>query len=149
MNALTHIADIEVTTPHQCGRQTKQKNIPSATTDEYYKRAVCIPTIGHLIAELEFHFSSVQVNGTQGMYLVLENLSMLSNVERDQISDFFDWVLPSPAIFSQEINLWKTKWKAEGVQIPSSLSQTLDVCNYKLFPNIYTCLCYVTQISYN
>ena len=28
----------------------------------------------------------------------------------------------------------------EGVQIPKSSSQTLDVCKYKLFPNIYTCL---------
>ena len=28
----------------------------------------------------------------------------------------------------------------EGVQIQKSLSQTLDVCNYKLSPNIYTCL---------
>ena len=54
MNALAHIADIEVTTPYRCGRQTKQKNILSATTDEYYKRAVFIPTIYHLIAELEF-----------------------------------------------------------------------------------------------
>ena len=140
MNALAHIAYIKVTIPCLCGRQTKQKNIPSTTTDEYYKRAVFIPTINHLIAELEFRFSSVQVNGTQGMYLIPENLSMLSNVERYQISDFFDWVLPSPATFNQEIDLWKTKWKAEGVQIPSSLSQTLDVCNYKLFPNIYTCL---------
>ena len=59
MNALAHIADIEVATPRRCGRQTKQKNIPSATTDEYYKRAVFIPTIDHLIAELEFQFSSV------------------------------------------------------------------------------------------
>ena len=80
------------------------------------------------------------MNGTEGMYLIPENLSMLSNVGRDQISDFLDWVLPSPATFNQEINLWKNKWKAEGVQIPSSLSQTLDVCIYKPFPNIYTCL---------
>ena len=54
MNALAHITDIQVTAPHWCGRQTKQKNIPSAATDEYYKRAVSIPTIDHLIAELEF-----------------------------------------------------------------------------------------------
>ena len=80
------------------------------------------------------------MNGTQGMYLIPENLGKLSNVERDEISKFFDWVLPSPATFNQEIELWKTKWKVEGIQLPNSLSQTLDVCNYKLFPNVYTCL---------
>ena len=73
------------------------------------------------------------------MYLMPENLGKLSNVERDEISTFFDWVLPS-ATFNQEIELWKTKWKVEGIQLPNSLSQTLDVCNYKLFPNVYTCL---------
>ena len=80
------------------------------------------------------------MNGTQGMYLIPENLGKLSNVERDKVSKFFDWVLPSPATFNQEIELWKTKWKVEGIQLPNSLSQTLDVCNYKLFPNVYTCL---------
>ena len=92
------------------------------------------------MAELEFRFSCIQVNGTQGMYLIPENLGKLSNVERDEVSKFFDWVLPSPATFNQEIELWKTKWKVEGIQLPNSLSQTLDVCNYKLFPNVYTCL---------
>ena len=92
------------------------------------------------MAELEFRFSCIQVNGTQGMYLIPENLGKLSNVERDEVSKFFDWVLPSPATFNQEIELWKTKWKVEGIELPNSLSQTLDVCNYKLFPNVYTCL---------
>ena len=137
---MANIVDIEITTPRRCGRQTKRSNVPSATTDEYYKIGVSIPVIDHLITELEFRFSSVQVNGTQGMYLIPENLGMLSNRERNEIADFFDWVLPSPATFNQEVDLWKTKWQAEGVQIPKSLSQTLDVCNYKLFPNIYTCL---------
>ena len=68
------------------------------------------------------------------------NLGKLSNVERDEVSKFFDWVLPSPSTFNQEIELWKTKWKVEAIQLPNSLSQTLDVCNYKLFPNVYTCL---------
>ena len=60
----------------------------------------------------------------QGMYLIPENLGNLSNIERDEISTFFDWVLPSPATFNQEIELWKTKWKVEGIQLPNSLSQT-------------------------
>ena len=137
---LAHIADIELSTPRQCRRQTKRTNVPSVTTDEYFKWAVFIPVIDHLMAELEFQFSCIQVNVTQGMYLIPENLSKMSNIERDQISNFFDWVLPSPATFNQEIELWKTKWKAEGILIPNSLSQTLDVCNYKLFPNVYTCL---------
>ena len=136
VNALAKIAGIEITTPRRCGRQTKQSNVPSATTGEYYKRGVFIPAIDHLISELEVRFSSVQLNGIQGMYLIPENLDMLCNFKRNQIANFFDWVLPSPGMFNQEVDLWKTKWKVEGVQIPKSLSQTLDVCNYKLFPNI-------------
>ena len=100
---LAHIADIKLSTPHQCGRQTKRSNVPSVTTDEYFKQAVFIPVIDHLMAELEFRFSCIQVNGTQGLYLIPENLSQMSNVERDKISKFFDWVLPYPATFNQEI----------------------------------------------
>ena len=47
------------------------------------------------MVELEFQFSCIQVNGTQGMYLIPENLGKLSNVERDEVSKFFDWVLPT------------------------------------------------------
>ena len=85
---LAHIADIELSTPRQCQRQTKQTNVPSVTTDEYFKWAVFIPVIDHLMAELEFWFSCIQVNVTQGMYLIPENLSKMSNIERDQISIF-------------------------------------------------------------
>ena len=80
------------------------------------------------MAELEFRFSCIQVNITQGMYLILENLSKMSNIERDQISNFFDWVLPSPATFNQEIELWKTKWKAEGILIPNSFPMSTPAC---------------------
>ena len=59
------------------------------------------------MAELEFRFSCIQVNVTQGMYLIPENLSKMSNIERDQISNFFDWVLPSPATFNQELSFGK------------------------------------------
>ena len=106
---MAKIADIEITSPRQCGRQTKRSNVPSATTDKYYKRGVFIPAIDHLISELEFRFSSVQLNGTQGMYLVSENLDMLCNIKRNQIANFFDWVLPSPGTLNQKVDLWKTK----------------------------------------
>lgn len=49
---LAHIADIELSTPWQCQRQTKQTNVPSVTTDEYFKRPVFIPVIDNLMAEL-------------------------------------------------------------------------------------------------
>ena len=42
------------------------------------------------MAELEFRFSRIQVNGTQGMYLVPQNLDKLSNVKRDKISNFLE-----------------------------------------------------------
>ena len=44
-----NIAGIEKTTSYRCGRQTKQSNVPSATTDDYYKMRVFIPVIDHLI----------------------------------------------------------------------------------------------------
>ena len=94
---LAHIADIELSTPCQCGRQTKRKNVPSATTDEYFKRAVFIPVIDDLMAELEFRFSCIQVNGTQVCILyqkILASCQMLRGMKYQHFLTGFSHLLP-------------------------------------------------------
>ena len=74
------------------------------------------------------------------MYLIPENLNTIQSEEKDNIFNSFKWALPSPLTFLQEVELWKTKWKVPGIYIPQTLKETLDTCDHRLFPNIYTCL---------
>ena len=38
------------------------------------------------------------------------------------------------------MELWKTKWGIAGIHIPQTLKDSLNSCDERLFPNIYTCL---------
>ena len=137
---LAAISGTELNRPRICGRQTQRTNIPSTTAEEYYKLAVFIPTIDHMITQLDFQFSQIQKHATQGMYLIPQNLSTLNNAIRDDILKVFEWALPSAQTFYQEVDLWKTKWRTAGVHIPQTLKDSLNSCDERLFPNIYTCL---------
>ena len=93
-----------------------------------------------MITQLDFQFSQIQKHATQGMYLIPQNLSTLNNAIRDDILKVFEWALPSAQTFYQEVDLWKTKWRTAGVHIPQTLKDSLNSCDERLFPNIYTCL---------
>ena len=65
-------------------------HIPSTTHQEYYKLVVFIPTIDLLISELEFRFSSIQVNATCGLYLIPQYLDTMKKEHRDNAFSFFE-----------------------------------------------------------
>ena len=137
---LAATAEIDLIPPRRCGRQTKRNNVPSTSTEEYYKLAVFIPTLDHLISELESRFSRIHEHATQGMFLIPDNLSSMTIAEKDNVCKAFEWALPSPLTFSQEVDLWKTKWQTPGIHVPNTLAESLESCDNRLFPNIYTCL---------
>ena len=102
---LCTIAEVELTSPRVCGRMTRRTNVLSATPQEYYKIAVFKPTIHHLISELEYRFSSMQVNATCGLYLTPQHLDTMKMEHRDNAFSFFEWALPTPETFNQEIEV--------------------------------------------
>ena len=106
---LAATAEIDLIPPRRCGRQTKRNNVPSTSTEEYCKLAVFIPTLDHLISELGCRFSRIHEHATQGMFLIPDNLSSMTIAEKDNVCKAFEWALPSPLTFSQEVDLWKTK----------------------------------------
>ena len=89
------IAETELIAPRICQRMTKRSNIPAGSSKDYFKVAVLIPTIDHLLSELEFRFSQIQVHVACGMYLIPKNLQDMSSVHRDNIFQFFEWAFPT------------------------------------------------------
>ena len=44
--------DITPSVPQSASRQTQQNNVPASNPEEYFKRAVTIPFLDHIIQEL-------------------------------------------------------------------------------------------------
>ena len=123
------IADTELTLSRICRRMTNRS-----------KGTISIPIIDHLVAELDLRFSQIQVSTVFGMYLIPKNTVQMIDENRDNTFKFFEWALPSPHTFNQELGVWRKMCQKATVGIPSKLASLLETCNQKLFPNIYTSL---------
>ena len=75
-----------------------------------------------------------------GIYLIHRNIVAMTDEDRDNTFKFFEWALPSPQTFNQELGVWRKMWQKAIVDVPRKLAGSLEACNQKLFPNIYTCL---------
>ena len=75
---LATIAEAWVDITQSVGRMTRRTNVPSTTCQPYYKLAVFVPTIDHLISQLVFRFSTIQVNATYGLYLIPQYLDTMT-----------------------------------------------------------------------
>ena len=64
----------------------------------------------------------------------------MSGVHHDNIFQFFEWALPSPQTFNQELDVWKQMWHDVVDDAPDTLQTSLAACEQNLFPNIFLCL---------
>ena len=64
----------------------------------------------------------------------------MTKEHRDNDFSFFEWALPSPETFNQEIEVWKTRWQGQVITMTQNITESLDSCDYKLFLNVYACL---------
>ena len=134
------IADTELTLPRIYKKMTNRSKILGKSAQEYYKITLFIPIIDHFVAEPDLRFSQIQVSAVSEMYLTPKNIVEMTDEHRDNTFKFFEWSLPSPQTFNQELGVWRKMWKKASAGVPSKLVSSLEACNQKLFPNIYTCL---------
>ena len=64
----------------------------------------------------------------------------MSSVHCDNIFKFFEWALPSPQTFNQELYVWKHMWHDVLDHAPHTLQPSLKACEHKILPNIFLCL---------
>ena len=108
---------------------TKRGNIPAGSSKDYFKVAVLISTIDHLLSELEFNFSHIQVQPAAcGMYLITKNLQNMSHVLHHNIFQFFEWALPSLHTFNEEFYVLKQMWPDVVDDGPDTLQTSLVAC---------------------
>ena len=54
---LAHTAGATPSLPRQCGRMRDRCNVPSDNLNDYYKKALFLPFLDHLISELGAQFT--------------------------------------------------------------------------------------------
>lgn len=68
LSRLVH--DSEISAPRAPNRSTLRENPPSTTPSEYFKFALTIPFLDHLIAEMKERFSETNITRTYSHYLI-------------------------------------------------------------------------------
>ena len=89
-----------VVVPRRCAGQTLCNNIPGETPTEYWKCAVFIHFLDHMIAQLEDRFSEMASNPVEGFLLLPSCLAGLMGEKAKQLFSNFSADLPSPETFT-------------------------------------------------
>ena len=134
---------IEPSMPRFVGQQQHRSNVEAGTPKDYYKRALTIPLLDHLISEIDTYFDP---NNDAVMSSLLCQLpALLLSQEKNPVQSAFQYYaddLPSPQVFDVELFCWQRKWlNTDQDHLPSSAAQALEECNHKIFPNVHKLLC--------
>ena len=134
--------------PRRCGRQTHRDNVPALTPEEYFRRAVTVPFLDHMISHMETRFSDLQQKAMMALniipsFIVHEYPTAFAHSEDDNLThlvEFFRDDLPSPSTVDQEMKLWRSKWQNSVGEVPDTPMMSLTHASECLFPNIHRLL---------
>jgi hypothetical protein len=125
--------DIPIKKPRICSRQTKRTNVPSESTEEYYRRAITAPLLDHLISEMNGRFTDLNSRAATGILLVPAAMDRLPS--REELS-FFIPDLPSPDSLDAELLQWFATWNNKSDETPKTISEALQNCDPIFYGNI-------------
>ena len=117
-------------------------NHPSESTSDYFKKALTIPLLDHLITELNsrFDFSTVTVYTglcivpAKMIYMIHANLNWKKTFKT--FANFYESDLPNPLALDADLVLWENFWLTFSGSPPETVAQTLQLVNLKMFPNL-------------
>jgi len=127
--------------PRGATRQRHRVNVPAENPSQYWKRAMYLPFLDHLIQELTNRLVTNEDRFCV-QYLIPKKLSGLTRELTEKLYETFsdDLIAKDVSEFRQEIDRWVLKWDIASDPKPSNLSETLQATSYDLYPNIYICL---------
>ncbi|XP_043928766.1 52 kDa repressor of the inhibitor of the protein kinase [Protopterus annectens] len=135
--------DIQVKLPGRY-RRAQQGAVDSETTPEcYYRAAVTVPTVTHIIQELKDIFSESYLKALKCLSLVPSVMGQLKfSTTEEENANMYKSDLPNPDTFSAELHCWRIKWKHRGkdVELPTTIYEAVHLPDIKFFPNVYALL---------
>ena len=133
---------VDESLPRISRRQQHRANVPSSNPSEYYKRVLTIPTLDHLITEMNgrFHHDSASIV-CQIMLILPSTLAeseevLMSSMISDLIHMYEDY-LPAPGSIDTELHCWGVKWQnSDDAASFCTPAKVLAVIDSDFFPNL-------------
>ncbi|XP_071990022.1 52 kDa repressor of the inhibitor of the protein kinase [Engystomops pustulosus] len=140
---LAALMDIPVKLPGRFSRMQHLNLQADLTSENFYKEALSVPTIQHIIQGLKDVFSEQHLKALKCLSLVPSVMGQLKfSTSEEHNTDLYKYDLPSPETLSAELHCWRVKWKHRGkdVELPSNIFESLHLPDIKFFPNVYALL---------
>ena len=129
-----------ITMPRITARQQHRSNQESLTPEDYYKKAVAIPFLDHLLTSLNDQFSKSAIIASSLLGLV-PSVLCCHDTSLDAIAQEYKDDLPSPELLSMEVRRWKARYVKMPENLrPESPAQAIDDCDADMYPNIFILL---------
>ncbi|XP_063807317.1 52 kDa repressor of the inhibitor of the protein kinase isoform X2 [Pseudophryne corroboree] len=135
--------DIPVKLPGRFRRMQHANLQPDLTAENFYKEALSIPTIQHVIQGLKDIFSEQHLKALKCLSLIPSVMGQLKfSTSEEHNTDLYKCDLPNPDTLSAELHCWRVKWKHRGkdVELPSNIYESLHLPDIKFFPNVHALL---------
>jgi hypothetical protein len=143
------LLDILFSLPRLAPCQRHRTNISSDSIEEYYRRAVMVPFLDHILRELDERFSEMHRKVVQIFTLLPSNLPISSTCSSEvtgplrSLVDIYQHDLPSPSSFSVEYSSWVRHWRVQHtaeITPPDNLQDAYKQCDAECYPNIHVLL---------
>ncbi|XP_030044422.1 52 kDa repressor of the inhibitor of the protein kinase [Microcaecilia unicolor] len=135
--------DVQIKLPGRFLRSQHDNLEPEVVSESYYKEALSIPTVEHIIQELKDIFSEQHLKALKCLSLVPSVMGQLKfSTTEEHHTEIYKCDLPNPDILSAELHCWRIKWKHRGkdVDLPATIYEALHLPDIKFFPNVYVLL---------
>eukprot|EP00112_Aurelia_sp_Birch-Aquarium-sp1_P017236 Seg3978.1 transcript_id=Seg3978.1/GoldUCD/mRNA.D3Y31 product="52 kDa repressor of the inhibitor of the protein kinase" protein_id=Seg3978.1/GoldUCD/D3Y31 len=126
--------------PRTTGRQVHRENVPAESPSQYYRRAITIPFLDHLIGQIKSRFSEKNLDVMDALYGMPNNVVAVSDwmLRFNRFLEIYKDDLPEPRYLATELEMWKLRChQIEGTP-PATLQDLLPFIDELSFPNILT-----------
>lgn len=140
--AIGNSVEVVPAIPRGAARQQHRVNVPAANPSQYWKRALFLPFIDHLLQELRDRLIKNE-DRFLAQHIVPSMIVGLTDDATNTIFDTFksDFAETTIDDFKLEVRRWKARWNGvEETAKPTTLSETLKVTSYDLYPDLYKCM---------
>ena len=138
---MANAVNTNISRPRNCRRQMHRPNAYVEGIEEWYRINVAVPFLDHIISELNAQFSSLAQTASKLYGMIPAILCSGKNVDLTEVVELYNDDMPSPELFQQELERWKTRYLSKAnSDRPSTCAKALAECDEELFPNIYVLL---------
>ncbi|XP_057297665.1 52 kDa repressor of the inhibitor of the protein kinase-like [Hydractinia symbiolongicarpus] len=134
----------------RCSTQIYRENYVSDGPKEYYKRALAIPFLDHIIQQLEIRFTSLTIFSGFG---IMPNYIFSDEGKMEELADEPNWKvkvkefvrlfasdIPAQSNIYAQLDMWEIFWRNYQGALPTDITSLIKSTSRQTFPSIHEVL---------